>query len=183
MAVQPSRPAGMASRRVWAALAAAGLLLAGSLARAESPEDWVRLGARVHGGFGTYIALGIRVGLDAMRELGAQPRELDVTVYDGPATPCPCIADGIMIATTATPGQGTLRVAAERAAPEHLAVVLVRHRKDGRTLRYAVPDGLRATLAEWNKNHDPPGRWNVVMATPQDRLFARETLAPAATAK
>lgn len=161
-------------------------LLAGALAApatAETPAEWVALGARVHGGFGTYIALGIRLGLDAMEQLGAKPREVDVTVYDGVATPCPCVADGVMIATTATPGQGTLRVAAERAPPEYLAVIVIRHRKDGRTLRYRVPDTLRSALAEWNKNNDPPGRYAVVMAEPVGRLFERETLPPGAASR
>ncbi|QYO62444.1 hypothetical protein [Leptolyngbya sp. 7M] len=33
----------------------------------ETPDQWVELGRRVHGGFGSYIALGIRIGLDAMQ--------------------------------------------------------------------------------------------------------------------
>jgi formylmethanofuran dehydrogenase subunit E len=156
------------------------MLLAAALlpctAQAETPEDWIRLGARVHGGFGTYIALGIRIGLDAVQQLGAQPRELDVTVYDGVATPCPCIADGVMIATTASPGQGTLRVAQEKAPPEYMAVLVIRSRKDGRALRYSVPDALRSRLGEWNKANDPPGRWTAVMASPESQVFAREVL-------
>lgn len=48
------------------------------------PDEWVRLGERVHGGFGTYVALGIRIGLDAMKRLEAKPRDLDVTYQDDP---------------------------------------------------------------------------------------------------
>ena len=77
---------------------------------AETPEEWIRLGSRVHGGFGSYIALGIRIGLDAMERLDAQPRDLKVTYQDGPNSPCPCVVDGIMIATVATPGQNSLQV-------------------------------------------------------------------------
>jgi formylmethanofuran dehydrogenase subunit E len=156
----------------------AAVLLATGAARAETPEEWVKLGARVHGGFGTYIALGIRVGLDAVEQFGAKPRELDVTVYDGVATPCPCIADGVMIAITASPGQGTLRVASEKAPADHMAVVVIRSRKDGRALRYTVPDALRGPLAEWNKAHDPMGRFKVVMDAPAAQLYAREALSP-----
>ena len=51
-------------------------------ALANTPEEWVELGRQVHGGFGSYIALGIRIGLDARERLNAQPRELDVTYYN-----------------------------------------------------------------------------------------------------
>jgi hypothetical protein len=38
---------------------------------AETPDEWVALGARVHGGFGGFIPLGIRIGLDALDRLHA----------------------------------------------------------------------------------------------------------------
>jgi formylmethanofuran dehydrogenase subunit E len=63
---------------------------------------------RVHGGFGTPIALGIRVGQDAQKRLDAGRRELEVTRFDRPATPCACVADGVTIAVSSSPGQGTL---------------------------------------------------------------------------
>ena len=40
-------------------------------ARAETPEEWITLGARVHGGFGSFIPVGIRIGLDALQRLDA----------------------------------------------------------------------------------------------------------------
>ena len=42
-------------------------------ARAETPEEWVALGTRVHGFFGGFIPAGIRVGLDAKERLKAEP--------------------------------------------------------------------------------------------------------------
>ena len=51
--------------------------------RAETPEEWVKLGARVHGGFGAFIPVGIRIGEDAMKRLNAQPRGLSVVYYSG----------------------------------------------------------------------------------------------------
>jgi formylmethanofuran dehydrogenase subunit E len=155
------------------------LVLGQTPAAAQStPEEWVRLGERVHGGFGTFIALGIRIGQDAVKQLEAQPRELDVTYYDGVATPCPCVADGIMIATFASPGQGTLRVAPDKAPPEFMGAVVIRSRKTGQALRYTIPDALRPKLAEWNKANDPLGRYRVVMAEPEEKTFAREALSP-----
>ena len=71
--------------------------------RAETPEEWVKLGARVHGGFGAFIPVGIRIGEDAMRRLNAQPRELSVVYYSGEGVPCPCSVDGVMLAVSASP--------------------------------------------------------------------------------
>jgi formylmethanofuran dehydrogenase subunit E len=144
----------------------------------STPEEWVQLGARVHGGFGTFIAVGIRIGQDAMKQLGAQPRELDVTYYDGVATPCPCVADGVMIATYASPGQGTLRVAADKAPADLMGAAVVRSRKTGQGIRYTIPDALRPKLAEWNKANDPLGRYRIVMAEPEENVFRREALSP-----
>jgi hypothetical protein len=47
-----------AYRAVWLA----ALLLLPISARAETPDEWVALGARVHGGFGAFIPLGIKIG-------------------------------------------------------------------------------------------------------------------------
>jgi formylmethanofuran dehydrogenase subunit E len=165
-------------RSVYVLLAALGAAALGAqpAAAQSTPEEWVQLGARVHGGFGTFIAVGIRIGQDAMKQLGAQPRELDVTYYDGVATPCPCIADGVMIATYVSPGQGTLRVAADKAPADLMGAVVVRSRKTGQGIRYTIPDALRPKLAEWNKANDPLGRYRVVMAEPEENVFRREAL-------
>lgn len=66
----------------------ASLLGSPAVTHAETPARWVELGARVHDGFGSYIALGIRIGLDAIQHLSAQPRDLDVTYYNGSTAPC-----------------------------------------------------------------------------------------------
>lgn len=42
-------------------------LCAASPSKAETPAEWIRLGQRVHGGFGALIPLGIRTGLDALQ--------------------------------------------------------------------------------------------------------------------
>jgi hypothetical protein len=72
-------------------LAVLALLAVGGAAatsvRAETPEEWVQLGARVHGGFGSFIPVGIRIGLDALQRLNAKPREVTVTYYDSDKAP------------------------------------------------------------------------------------------------
>ena len=94
-------------------------------AKAETPDEWIALGARVHGGFGSFIPLGIKIGLDAVERLKVKPRELAVTYYDGAQSPCACFADGIAIATLASVGQRSLTIAADKAPPGSAAAVRV----------------------------------------------------------
>src|SRR5271154_6846547 len=107
------------------------LLLLPLSASAETPDEWVTLGARVHGAFGAFIPLGIKIGLDAVRRLDAKPRELTVLYYDSDTSPCACFADGIAIATYASVGQRTLTIAPEKAPPGALAVIVIRPRQGG----------------------------------------------------
>jgi formylmethanofuran dehydrogenase subunit E len=95
-------------------------------AAAQSKSEWIELGTRIHGGFGILIPIGIRIGLDAKERLRPEPRGLTVTYYTGERAPCPCIADGIMIVTQASPGQGTLQVAAEKAPAGQFAAIVIR---------------------------------------------------------
>jgi formylmethanofuran dehydrogenase subunit E len=150
----------------FALLVSALASLSASPAGAETAEDWINLGARVHGGFGAFIPAGIRIGLDALERLKVEPRGVTVTFYSGERSPCPCIADGVMLATQASPGQGTLQVAAEKAPAGLLAVVVVRDKKGGAGLRYAVKDEWLAKIVDWNKTLDPAGRYQAAMSAP-----------------
>ena len=132
-------------------------------AGAETPEEWIKLGERVHGGFGSFIPVGIRIGLDALERLDAKPREVSVTYYDGEKTPCPCVADGIMLATVSSPGQRTLQISIEKARPALMGAAVIRHRKTGKAVRYEIPAELLPRLIEWNKAYDPRGRYDAVM--------------------
>lgn len=144
--------------------------------RGETPEEWVKLGQRVHGGFGTYIALGIRIGLDAKEKLKAQARDLDVTYQDGPISPCPCVVDGIMIATVATPGQNSLRVVTSKTQPELFGLVVIKHKKTGETLRYKIPVSARFKLDDWNREKKGRERYDAVMNAPEKSLFEIEKI-------
>jgi hypothetical protein len=137
-------------------VAAALVSLCAPVACAETPDDWIKLGAHVHGGFGAFIPAGIRIGLDALERLKVEPRAVTVTFYSGERAPCPCIADGVMLATQASPGQGSLHIAAEKAPAGLLAVVIVRDKKSGASLRYAVKDEWLAKIVDWNKTSIPP---------------------------
>jgi formylmethanofuran dehydrogenase subunit E len=143
--------------------------------RAVAPpiDDLVVLGTRIHGAFGSYLALGIRIGDEALSRLQANRGEVDVTVVDGPTTPCPCIADGLMIATGATPGRGTLRVAEAKAAAGTFGIVTITRLKDGVRLRVVIPSDTRLILDQWNIL-EPQAKLEAVRSAPRERLFRFE---------
>jgi formylmethanofuran dehydrogenase subunit E len=142
-------------------------------ARAETPEEWIALGARVHGAFGSFIPLGIKIGLDAAERLHVKPRELAVLYYDSDQSPCACFADGIAIATYASVGQRTLTIAPEKAPAGDAAVIVIRPRQGGPGFKYTIPLSALAKLGPMNKNLDERGRYDAVMKT--DGLFQVES--------
>lgn len=146
---------------------------------AETPEEWVKLGARVHGAFGSFIPVGIRIGLDALQRLGAEPRGVTVVYYSGPKAPCPCPADGIAIATMASAGQGTLQVAPDKAPGDMMGVAVIRSKATGAGLKYSIAASWIPKLIEINKSYEPLGRYDAVMKA--EDLFSVEPL-PAAAA-
>jgi len=161
--------------RFFAAIIA--VICASASVRAETPEEWVALGARVHGAFGSFIPVGIRIGLDALQRLNAERRGVTVVFYAGPKAPCPCPADGIAIATQSSVGQGTLQVALEKAPDGTFAVAVIRSKATGAGVKYTVAESWMPKLVDMNKTLDPIGRYNAVMTAPD--LFTVEIL-PAA---
>ncbi len=129
---------------------------------AETKEEWIVLGARVHGAFGPFIPVGIRIGLDAVDKLKADPRGLTVTYYNGAKPPCPCVADGVMIATQTSPGQGTLQISPDKAPDGAMAVIVIRNRKTGEGLRYTISDEWLPRILGWIKS-DPSSRYDSAM--------------------
>ncbi|HUC49581.1 MAG TPA: formylmethanofuran dehydrogenase subunit E family protein [Xanthobacteraceae bacterium] len=140
--------------------------------KAETPEEWIKLGSRVHGGFGSFIPLGIKIGLDAVKRLNAKPRELTILYYDSDSSPCACFADGIAIATYASVGQRTLTIAPEKAPAGDAAVIVIRPRQGGPGFKYTIPMSALAKLGPMNKNLDERGRYDAVMSA--DDLFQVE---------
>jgi hypothetical protein len=97
----------------------------GNPSSAETPDEWIALGAHVHGAFGAFIPVGIKIGLDAVKRLNAKPRELTVLYYDSDSSPCACFADGVAIATHASVGQRTLTISPEKAPASDAAVIVI----------------------------------------------------------
>jgi formylmethanofuran dehydrogenase subunit E len=139
------------------------LVLVSIPAQAETKDEWIALGARIHGAFGPFIPVGIRIGLDAKEKLKADPRGLTVTYYNGSKPPCPCIADGVMIATQASPGQGTLQISPDKAPDGTIAVIVIRNRKTGEGLRYTIADEWLPKILGWIKS-DPSARYDSAMS-------------------
>lgn len=65
--------------RIRQALLVLAILLPATSLHSETRDEWIALGARVHGAFGPFIALGIRIGLDASKGLEPARRDLMVT--------------------------------------------------------------------------------------------------------
>jgi FmdE, Molybdenum formylmethanofuran dehydrogenase operon len=173
------------THRACAALLALNLLTIPALAHpghspvedrsTENRDYWIERGAQIHGGFGSLIALGIRIGDDAMRVLEAERRELDVSYYSGKSAPCPCVADGIMVVTMSSPGQGTLRVAVEPAEGGVFGRVVFRHRKTGKMAEFTIPDSVQPLMQAANMQ-TPDIRWAMVMDAPEAALFTRRMI-------
>ncbi len=137
-----------------------------SIASAETPSEWVKLGARVHGGYGAFIPLGIRIGLDATAKLKAAPRSLIVTYYDNPKSPCACFADGVAIATTSSFGQRSIILAGEKAPDDKAAIMVIRPRSGGAGLKYAIPMSVLPRLSNMNSSMNELQRHEAVMKDP-----------------
>jgi formylmethanofuran dehydrogenase subunit E len=140
---------------------------------ADSKEEWINLGARIHGAFGPFIPVGIRIGLDAVDRLKAEPRDLTVAYFSGTKPPCPRVADGVTIATHASPGQGTLQISPETAPDGAMAVVVIKNRKTGEGLKYTIDDEWLPRILGWIKS-DPPARYEAAMSA--EGLFRVEAV-------
>jgi hypothetical protein len=81
-------------------------------------------------------------------------------------------ADGIAIATYAAVGQRTLIIAPEKAPEGAAAVIVICPRQGGAGFKYTIPLSALAKLGLMNKDLDPRGRYNAVMAA--DGLYQVE---------
>jgi formylmethanofuran dehydrogenase subunit E len=148
---------------------------AGKLDR--TPDEWIAMGETVHGGFGSHIALGIRIGQDALQRLGAKRREVSVAVTEGKNAPCACVADGVILATSASPGQKTLVVAPKSEDAMHMAVIDIKHSKTGKTISYRVPATAIGPLAQMNPGKSAREKFDLVFAAPASQLYEVTELA------
>ena len=137
----------------------------------ETPEEWVALGARVHGFFGGFIPAGIRVGLDALERLKAKPRTLYRQVLEGREGRVPVHARRRHARHQRQPGQGTVAIAPDPAPAGIYAVIVIRDRKTGEGVKYTVAEEWQWKMIGWNKE-EPLARYDDAMKA--DGLFTAE---------
>lgn len=147
------------------------LLVQASPLAAQTPEQWADWGGRVHGGFGSMIAWGIRVGLDAAEELGAERRQVAVEYLDALDAPCACVADGIAIAVSASVGQRTLTVVRQELPAGVLGRVTFTHRTTGTSITWDLPSAAMGPMDEVNRDFRGAERFNAVMAMESADLY------------
>ncbi len=107
------------------------------------PRELFTLGVRFHGHPGPFLALGIRMGLLALRLLGSTGfRGIAAEVETGTEPPISCLVDGIQVSTGCTAGKGNLLV---RPLGQAAAIFSA----NGKRLRIEVrPEWLRRIAAE-----------------------------------
>jgi formylmethanofuran dehydrogenase subunit E len=73
-------------------------------------NEQLRFAADLHGHFGPFLALGVRMGLYGLRKLGVKKgdKELHATVILKYVTPVSCILDGVQSSTRCTVGNSRL---------------------------------------------------------------------------
>lgn len=126
------------------------------------PRELFALGVRFHGHPGPFLALGIRMGLLALRLLGSTGfRGIVAEVETGTEPPISCLADGVQVSTGCTAGKGNLVIKPlGRAAAVFSA--------NGKRLRIDVrPEWLRRIAAQGAA--DPLAE--AVLEAPVEELF------------
>ncbi|MFQ6086485.1 MAG: FmdE family protein [Candidatus Bathyarchaeia archaeon] len=96
-------------------------------------EEIIEKAVGLHGHFGPFMVLGVRMGLIALRELGAKKGnpKLRVTVMTRPSVPFSCVIDGIQVATKCTIGNRKLRL---RNSPKNVSA------------KFQIPEGNIVTV-------------------------------------
>jgi hypothetical protein len=156
------------------AIFAALLLLPSMAIQAETPEEWITLGARVHGAFGAFHPAWHQ---DRSRRSQAPRRQAAriggyLLRQQRVAVRLLCRRDRHCDLRFGRTAHFDHRARESKAPDGTLAVVIVRPRKGGPGFKYTIPASDLAKLGPMNKSLDPQGRWDAVMK--EDGLFAVE---------
>ena len=139
---------------------------------AQTNEQWVEWGDRVHGGFGSLIAYGVLIGNDSLVRLNAQRRDVTVEYTDGANTPCACVLDGIAIAVSASLGQRTMKLNEFRTEDGLLARIKFTNKKTSQSVLYELPMSAMPLMAAINKDYEPNKRLEAVQNLKPSLLYS-----------
>ena len=138
---------------------------------AQTNEQWVEWGDRVHGGFGSLIAYGVLIGNDSLVRLNAQRRDVTVEYTDGANTPCACVLDGIAIAVSASLGQRTMKLNEFRTEDGLLARIKFTNKKTSQSIAYELPMSVMPLMAAINKDYESSKRLEAVQKINPSLLY------------
>lgn len=117
-------------------------------------EEWmaVVLTSELHRHLGLYSILGAKMGLRARELLGAGLDELQVESLAGSKPPVSCLNDGLQVATGASLGRGTIKIASNTNT-EPAAVFTFGQRKLHMRVKPEVLERIRGTLRALAAEH------------------------------
>ena|GEM_PF-107899 len=128
--------------------------LARAIQQRHGWEEWrlVVLTSELHRHLGTWSILGAKMGLHARERWGVGRDALQVESYAGLRPPLSCVNDGLQVATGASLGRGTIRVA-DTDAPRCEAVFVHEGRRLRLRLRPDLASAIQRELDELLREH------------------------------
>lgn len=134
---------------------------------ATDPHALFALGVRLHGHRGPFLAVGIRMGLLALRLLESSGyRGIAVWAETGHGPPVSCLVDGLQVSTGCTVGKGNLAVA-DGGRPAAL------FRAGKRAVHISLRDEVARTLLAGGATE---AQAEEILSLPEAELFSWETL-------
>lgn len=138
-------------------------------------NDLLREAGRFHGHTGPFLAIGVRMGIIGIRELGVKgnSKGLSVTVTLKYSVPISCIMDGIQVVTHCTVGNKKLRI--KRGSSEIAARFKLQNNGQVTvTVNPAALGNLKNILAEEPSPEEVQKLVEMIPSMSEDELFVIE---------
>jgi formylmethanofuran dehydrogenase subunit E len=138
-----------------------------SFYRAPSLQlDWEEA-RRFHGHLGPWLALGMKMGAEGMRILGARPH-FGVQVVAGcrPEPPVSCLVDGLQWMTGATYGKRNIVLQEQEEV-----VVSMRNMQTGAEVAMTLLPGIPGQICQWFEKYGDEVSARKLWEMPAERLF------------
>lgn len=139
------------------------------IAATPTEADWERA-EQFHGHIGPWLALGMRIGSDAVCELSLSSHfAVQVDVNCPLRTPFSCLLDGLQLSTGAT--YGKRNITATESSPDAIKVV-VTNKQTGRSLDFEVKPQACTLISEWFATHGGEEAARQVWSASRDSLLS-----------